>query len=132
MEFGVTIQNLDNITFPVVTKCFVSLQYKMALKRYSSAKDSIKKKVKKLDVEDAVDYTKLLTAEDVEIIESGDEQELSIANKPEKISSAKKAQSLKKKLPKTDKDGVSKKAKGNPITTTGIHLLFFLTVFFFK
>jgi len=103
----------------------------MALKRYSSAKDSIKKKVKKLDVEDAVDYTKLLTAEDVEIIESGDEQELSIANKPEKISSAKKAQSLKKKLPKTDKDGVSKKAKGNPITTTGIPLLFFLTVFFF-
>lgn len=104
----------------------------MAIKRNSSAKDSIKKKVKKLDIEETVDYTKLLTAEDVEIIESGDEQELSIANKPQKINSAKRAQALKKKLSKTDKDnGVSKKTKGNPITTTGIHLLIFINCFFF-
>lgn len=104
----------------------------MAIKRRSAAKEGIKKKMKKLSIEDTVDYTKLLTSEDAEIIDSGDEPELNIVDKAKKIISAKKTQALKKKLPKTDKDNeLSKNTKGNPKTTTGIPFIDFSNCLFF-
>jgi len=96
----------------------------MKMKRNSSTKDNIKKKVPKLDTEETADYTKLLTSEENEIIESGNEQELDISDKPEKIKSAKKSQAIKKKVLKTDKENGLKKTKGKPTKTlTGIHFL---------
>lgn len=89
----------------------------MKMKRNSSSKDNIKKKVPKLDTEETADYTKLLTSEDSEIIESGNEQELDISDKPEKIKSAKKSQAIKKKVLKTDKENGLKKTKGKPTKT---------------
>lgn len=88
----------------------------MAIKRSSSAKENIKKKTK-LDSE-VTDYTTLLTSEDPITIESGDE--FDDAEKPEKIKSAKKVQSTKKKMPKNDVENkVSKKTKGKPNTSNG-------------
>lgn len=97
------------------------------IKRSSSAKDSIKKKVKP-ESKNTKDYTKLLTSEDVETIESGDEQQLKTTDKPEKIKSAKKAQTSNKKTLKVDKEnGLLKKAKGKPKenTTNGKYFVSF-------
>lgn len=98
----------------------------MTMKRNSSKDVNIKKKLPKLDTEDdAIDYTKSLTADDVEEIESGNEEKLDDVNKPEKIKAAKKAQVIKKKAPKTDKENnVSKKTKGKPNNTNGMYIFY--------
>lgn len=92
----------------------------MIKKRNSSNENNIKKKLKKVNLEDTIDYTKSLTSEDVETIDSINEQELDNIDIPEKIKSAKKAQGIKKKVPKNDKENnASKKTKGKPDTTSG-------------
>lgn len=98
----------------------------MTMKRNSSTKGGIKKKIPKLDTEDIMDYTKLLTSEDVETVESDNEKKLDVAKKQKKIKSAKNNQTVKKKAPKTEKEnGVIKKTKGKPNSATGINLLLY-------
>jgi len=91
------------------------------MKRTSSAKSSIKKKPKILNTEDSIDYTKSLTSEDTERVESGF-QELDIV---ENIGNEKKKiTSIKKTVPKSEKENKSfKKIKGKPNTTNGWHIL---------
>jgi len=86
----------------------------MTMKRSSSTKTNLKKKIPKLNTKDDVaDYTKLLTTEDIKTIETGDEQELDNAEKPKKIKSTKKVQGIKKKGPKTNKENkTSKRSDG--------------------
>lgn len=97
----------------------------MTMKRNSSINGGIKKKIPKLDTEDIMDYTKLLTSEDVETVESDNEQKLDV-KKPKKIKPAKNNQIVKKKAPKTEKEnGVLKKTKGKTNSATGINLLIY-------
>lgn len=96
---------------------------KMTMKRSSSENANVKKKFPKLDTEDdTVDYTKSLTAEDVEDIVSDNEEKLDDVNKPEKIKAAKKAQAIKKKTDKENK--ISKKTKGKLNNTNGMYILY--------
>lgn len=97
----------------------------MTMKRNSSAKGGNKKKIPKLDTDDIMDYTKLLTNEAVETIGSDNEQELDIVNKTKKIKPVKKNQIVKKKTTKTEKGNVLKKIKGKPSSITGIYLLMY-------
>lgn len=94
------------------------------MKRTSSTKNSIKKKPKILNTEDSIDYTKSLTSEDAETVESGFE-ELDIAENPGKIKSEKKkTQAIKKPVLKSEKENkASKKTKGKSNTTNGGHIL---------
>lgn len=99
----------------------------MTMKRNSSTKGGIKKKIPKLvDTEDIMDYTKLLTSENVETVEYDNEQKLDVAKKPKKIKPAKNNQIVQKKVLKTGKEnGVLKKIKGKPSSSTGINLLIY-------
>lgn len=98
----------------------------MTMKRNSSTNGGIKKKIPKLDTEDIMDYTKLLTSEDVEIVESDNEQKLDVVKKPKKIKPTKNNQIVKKKAPETEKEnGVLKKTKGKINSATGINLLIY-------
>lgn len=88
----------------------------MKANRNPSTKNSIKKK-QKLNTEDSIDYTKSLTSEDVEIIES-DFEELDNADNP---------QPIKKTVPKTDKQNKSPKVvKGKTNTKNGERILLLL------
>lgn len=88
----------------------------MTIKRNSSTKNNPKMKKPKTNSKDTTDYTKLLTSENVEEIETGDD-----ARKPEKIKLEKKSKIIKKNELKTDKDKkISKKTKGKSTNKTGI------------
>jgi len=108
------------------------------MKRTSSAKNSIKKKPKTLSTEDSIDYTKSLTSEDAETVESGF-QELDIAENPGKLKienqktkaikktvtiADKENKSSKKTVTKTDHENKSsKKTKGKSYTANGRYIL---------
>ena len=108
------------------------------MKRTSSTKNSIKKKPKIQSTEDSIDYTKSLTSEDAETVESGF-QELDIAENPGKLKIEKtKTKAIKKTVTITDtennsskkivtktenKNKLSKKTKGKSNTTNGRHIL---------
>lgn len=106
----------------------------MTLKRVSSVKGNLKKKLKSdIQTEETIDYTKSLTSDDVDMIGSGDELEL--AEKPDKIKAAKKTKASKPSLvPDLKKNNTkgknklpensgeikeTKKAKGKPNATNG-------------
>ncbi|CAI6354000.1 unnamed protein product [Macrosiphum euphorbiae] len=81
----------------------------MTMKRTSSTKNSIKKKPKISSTEDSIDYTKSLTSEDAETVESGF-QELDIAENPGKLKTEKKkTKAIKKTVTITDKENKSSK-----------------------
>jgi len=101
----------------------------MTMKRTSSTKNSIKKKPKIQSTEDSIDYTKSLTSEDAETVESGF-QELDIAENPGKLKTKaikktvtitdKENKSSKKTVTKTDSENkTSKKTKGKSNTRNG-------------
>jgi len=96
------------------------------MKRTSSTENIIKKKPK-IPTEELIDYTKSLTSEDAETVESGFQQ-LDIAEenlgkiKIEK--KKKKTQAIKKTVPQNEKENKSsKKTKGKSNTTNGRHIL---------
>lgn len=92
------------------------------MKRTLSTKPSIKKK-HKLETEDSIDYTKSLTSEDAETIESGFNIELDNADIPQKITE-KKTKAIKKKILITDEENkLAKKTKGKSSTTNGWYIL---------
>lgn len=114
-------KHLNNI---LILQIFFSSNYnKMTMKRSSSKQVNIKKKLPKLDTkDDTVDYTKSLTSENVEEIESDYEEKLDDSKKPEKIKAAKKVEVIKKKGPKTEKENnLSKKTKGKPNASNGLY-----------
>lgn len=100
------------------------------MKRNISTISNKKPKLPKLDTENTIDYTKLLTSEDIEAIEIDDESELDNVNKkPEQNKSGKK--SVKKSVPKDEKENkVLKKTKEKTNTINGIFVIIFVFMIF--
>lgn len=97
----------------------------MTMKRSISTSSNNKTKLPKLDIENSMDYTKLLTSEDIEAIEIDNEPELEIVRKLEKNKTGLKL--IKKTTPKDEKENKGlKKIKEKSNTVNGI----FLTLFY--